>query len=194
MASKDELIDSFFTRHVVDDSLVRAELHGIWESGYQEGLLDNEEKIKEEGNRQYNHGYANGVVAGKEMVLPGVDIYQEGYQEGYDKGADDARYELWWAIKKLYLNPSEDGLLPSEICEIFGEYHIINDILQNFTPEEVIEKVKSYEESKKSALTNKDKFKEDFSFIAGEILHTSLNGVRGFFVTDDWANRAYEEK
>lgn len=160
MRTKEEVVNDFLERRTPEEQAIRAELEGLWEEGYNAGILYNEKKINEEGNRQYNHGYANGVVAGKEMVLPGVDIYKE----GYDKGADDARYVLWWAVSKVILSPDRGGLGGIAVEKIFNTY-FLEDIFMNFTPEEIIEKVKDYKEGpKKSAPTNRDKFEEVFGF------------------------------
>jgi len=178
MKTKDEVIDGYLSRHTPEGQVIRSELDGIWRNGYEAGLRYNEKKLDIETTRQYNMGYANGVEAGRNMVVT--------YEGAYDKGADDGRYELWWAIKKLYLNPDEGGLSAMDVVELFGEHHIFSDILRNYTPEEVIEKVKSYEESKKSAPTNRDKFEEllgykllgkDLSFVDedGEIHRLDLD-------------------
>lgn len=201
MKTKDEVIDGYLTRHTPEGQVIRSELNGIWDNGYRSGYETAERKAKDkyevDTNMQYNlgyqHGYDNGKdVAYKELsgwtVEEGKAKFDEAYHEGYDEGADDARYELWWAIKKLYLNPDEGGISAMDVMRIFGEHHIFSDILRNYTPEEVIEKVKSYEESKISAPTNRDKFEEVFGIRPDEdrqsVVLVSRNGCPHYIDLD----------
>ena len=188
MRTKDEVINGFLERHTPEGQVIRSELNGVWDSGYQAGLRYNEKKLEIETTRQYNKGYLNGLK----------EAQDQGYQNGYDKGADDARYVLWHTIKKLYLNPDEDGISAMDVMGIFGAHHIFSDILRNYTPEEVIEKVKSYEESKKSAPTNRDKFEELFHeqfprlWYSYQIAKNGYTSDNGFFIPDSWLDKPYK--
>ena len=154
MKTKDEVINGYLERHTPEGQTIRSELENIWENGYIRGRRDfGALDVTEELHRQYNKGYANGYDAGKDV---------EAYQDGYDKGADDARYVLWWAVSKVILSPDRGGLGGIAVEKIFNTY-FLEDIFMNFTPEEIIKKVKDYKEGpKKSAPTNRDKFEEVF--------------------------------
>ena len=158
MKTKDEVINGFLERHTPEGQVIRSELNGVWDSGYHKGYAVQVEELnkryEEELNRQYNKGYANGLK----------EAQDQNYQNGYDKGADDARYVLWWAVSNIILSPEHGGLGGIANERIFGTY-FLEDIFMNFTPEEIIEKVKDYKEGpKKSAPTNREKFEEVFGF------------------------------
>jgi len=174
MKTQDEVINDYLERHTPFGPATRSELGGIWNNGYHHGYETAERKAKDkyevDTNMQYNLGYQHGYDNGKDVAYKelsgwtaeeGKAKFDEVYQEGYDKGADDGRSELWWAIKKIVLEESEGGLPVAAVCDIFGSEYML-DIVRDNTPEEVIEKVKSYEESKNSAPTNRDKFEEVF--------------------------------
>ena len=205
MKTKSEIVDGYMTRHTPEGQAIRAELENIWENGYIHGRRDfGAFDVTEELHRQYNKGYANGHDAGKDEAYKELSGWtaeegKEKIDEAYDKGADDARYELWWAIKKLYLDPSNGGFSMHENPRIFGKYTVFQDILRDYTPEEVIEKVKSYEESKNPAPTNRDKFEALFNEQFPRLWHSyqiAKNGYtsdNGFFIPDSWLDKPYEE-
>ena len=175
MKTQDEVINDYLERHTPFGPAIRSELMDIWNNGYYHGYETAERKAKDkyevDTNMQYNLGYQHGYDNGKDVAYKelsgwtaeeGKAKFDEAYKNGYDKGADDGRSELWWAIKKLYLDTSEGGLTIADMAKIFGEFDLVSDVLRKFTPEEFIEKIKAYEESKKSAPTNRDKFEEVF--------------------------------
>lgn len=133
-------------------------------------------------------------------------IWNNGYHHGYETAekkakdkyeADDGRYELWQAIKKIVLEVSEGGLPVAAVYDIFGSEYMA-DIVHENTPEEIIEKVKSYEESKKPAPTNRDKFEELFHEQFPRLWHSyqiAKNGYtsdNGFFIPDSWLDKPYK--
>ena len=189
-----------------------------YHNGYADAEQVAKDKYEVDTNMQYNLGYQHGYDNGKDVAYKELsgwtaeegkaklgEAYQNGYdkgyatgleeaqdqnyQNGYDKGADDARYELWWTIKKLYLVPYDGGFSINDNWEIFGGYVNFSDILRNYTPEEVIEKVKSYEEPKKSAPTNRDKFEEVFGIRPDEgrqsVVLVSRNGCPHYIDLDE---------
>jgi len=206
MKTQDEVINDYLERHTPFGPAIRSELSGIWNNGYYHGYEIAERKAKDkyevDTNMQYNLGYQHGYDNGKDVAYKelsgwtaeeGKAKFDEVYQEGYDKGADDARSELWWAIKKLYLDTSEGGLTIADIAKIFGEFDLVSDVLRKFTPEEFIEKIKAYAESKKSAPTNRDKFKEVFPYSPNDISRVFSLGDNGIFIPDSWMDKPYKE-
>ncbi len=190
--------------------------------GYETAERKAKDKYEVDTNMQYNLGYQHGYDSGKDVAYKELsgwtveegkaklgEAYQNGYdkgyatgleeaqdqiyQNGYDKGADDARYVLWWAIKKLYLDTSEGGLTIADMAKIFGEFDLVSDVLRKFTPEEFIEKIKAYEESKKSAPTNRDKFEEVFPYSPNDISRVFSFGDNGIFIPDSWMDKPYKE-
>ena len=77
--------------------------------------------------------------------------YEDGYnepgknqQEAYQRGLADA----WEAYKKITLAERDGGLPISEYCEIFGYGVHFSKVLKTFTAEEVIAKIKAYEQKR----------------------------------------------
>ena len=172
MKTQDEVINDYLERHTPFGPAIRSELSGIWNNGYYHGYETAERKYEVDTNTQYNLGYQHGYDNGKDVAYKelsgwtaeeGKAKFDEVYQEGYDKGADDGRSELWWAIKKIVLEESEGGLPSAALYDIFGSEYM-SDIVRDNTLEEVIEKIKAYDEPMKSAPTNREKFEEVFGF------------------------------
>lgn len=66
-------------------------------------------------------------------------------QEAYDRGLNDC----WQMIKRLYLTKKSDSITTIERGEIFGKTSIY-DILRDFTPQQALEKIRAWEEKKKT--------------------------------------------
>jgi len=206
MKTQDEVINDYLERHTPFGPAIRSELSGIWNNGYYHGYETAERKYEVDTNMQYNLGYQHGYDNGKDVAYKelsgctaeeGKAKFDEAYKEGYDKGADDGRSELWWAIKKIVLEESEGGLPIAAVCDIFGSEYM-SDIVRDNTLEEVIEKIKSYDEPMKSAPTNRDKFEELFHEQFPRLWHSyqiAKNGYtsdNGFFIPDSWLDKPYK--
>lgn len=206
MKTQDEVINDYLERHTPFGPAIRSELSGIWNNGYYHGYETAERKYEVDTNTQYNLGYQHGYDNGKDVAYKelsgwtaeeGKAKFDEAYQNGYDKGADDGRSELWWAIKKIVLDASEGGLSMAAVYDIFG-WEYMSDIVRNNTLEEVIEKIKAYDEPRKSAPTNRDKFEELFHEQFPRLWHSyqiAKNGYtsdNGFFIPDSWLDTPYK--
>lgn len=206
MKTQDKVINDYLERHTPFGPAIRSELSGIWNNGYYHGYETAERKHEVDTNTQYNLGYQHGYDNGKDVAYKelsgwtaeeGKAKFDEAYQEGYDKGADDGRSELWWAIKKIVLDASEGGLSMAAVYDIFG-WEYMSDIVRNNTLEEVIEKIKAYDEPRKSAPTNRDKFEELFHEQFPRLWHSyqiAKNGYtsdNGFFIPDSWLDTPYK--
>ena len=118
------------------------------------------------------------------------EAYQIGYQDGYDSHDENWKHnkelidelkrqeyqlglnDLWYAIRQLELSPADGALSVDEIEKIFGT-SIVYSILQNVHPENVIDKIRAYEEQQKAdemVFTNADKLKEVFGEDAEDIV------------------------
>lgn len=98
---------------------------------------DCKEALEKTGQRIYDAGYAAGYLDGKKA------IEDEHYKFGRRQGLG----ELWEAVKKIFLaSPYNE-----EMNEIFGDdfCHNKHNILTKYSPEEVIQTIKSYEEDQK---------------------------------------------
>lgn len=94
------------------------------------------EGIKRQAQELIDQAYERGFKAGKESEAIAI---QDGY---YQRGLDDA----WEAARKIMCN---GGLKLSELSQIFGMTSF-TDIFHSFSGSEAIEKIRQYEEQKKS--------------------------------------------
>lgn len=93
--------------------------------------------------------------------------YTEGLKDGYDKGAEDA----WECARKIALNASNGGISISDMRLFFGTSSL-SYILKNNSVQEVIDKIKEYEEERK-------KGKEDVNFEVGDKVRTLTDMIDG---------------
>lgn len=99
--------------------------------------------VEEVYKRGYTHGlsadYHDGFLAGE----------SKGYEWGekqYEQGLNDA----WECMKTLCKPVDEGGITWGEMERMLGDsYHSFYDVINDFTPSELMKKVKEYEESKK---------------------------------------------
>ena len=175
MKTRDEVVDKalsdFKTKHASDDNWLKSRVMGAWNSGYTSGKKD---------------GYAIGFEEGfniADVNISKEDAYRSGYKDGYDEHdvvwkekhelLDELKQQeyqrglndLWYAIRQLELSPADGALSVDEIEKIFGTSFVYS-ILQNVHPENVIDKIRAYEEQQKAngtnVLTNAQKFAEIF--------------------------------
>lgn len=98
---------------------------------------DCKEALEKTGQYIYDAGYAAGYFDGKKTTE------DEHYELGYRQGLG----ELWEAVKKIFLTSSCD----LEMNQIFGNdfYYNKYNILRKYSAEEVLKKIKTYEENQK---------------------------------------------
>lgn len=124
---------------------------------------DCKEALEKTGQIIYDAGYAAGYLDGKK------DIKDEHYERGRRQGLDD----LWQAVRRIFLTSSSN----SEMNEIFGDdlYYNKHIILVKYSPEEVIQKIKTYDEDQKK----KEKDSYDGYKIGDEVMDikTGKKGV-----------------
>ncbi len=128
MKTKDEVIDGFMERHCAMSSkkgynTIRSQLGGIWRNGYETGLEDGRNVI------------SNKPVL-DELFEIAADKKKEIEDEAYQRGLADA-WEAAWKIV------STGGLDYRELIEIFGTDDMI---IEEFTVQEAIRRIKAYEE------------------------------------------------
>ena len=167
MKTRDEVVDKalsdFKTKHASDDNWLKSRVMGAWNSGYTSGKKD---------------GYDEHDSVWKEKH----ELIDELKHQEYQRGLND----LWYAIRQLELSPADGALSVDEIEKIFGT-SIVYSILQNVHPENVIDKIRAYEEQQKAdemVFTNADKLKEVFGEDAEDIV--SWNRT-------NWLNEPYKE-
>ena len=88
----------------------------------------------------YDKGYAdktNNDEVGKELAK---DVYQRGLDDG------------WEAARKIFVSTTDGGYSMGQIREILGKRSLFcaTDVIRQFTINEVIEKLKAYEEKQKA--------------------------------------------
>ena len=167
MKTRDEVVNKalsdFKTKHASDDNWLKSRVMGAWNSGYTSGKKD---------------GYDEHDSVWKEKH----ELIDELKHQEYQRGLND----LWYAIRQLELSPADGALSVDEIEKIFGT-SIVYSILQNVHPENVIDKIRAYEEQQKAdemVFTNADKLKEVFGEDAEDIV--SWNRT-------NWLNEPYKE-
>lgn len=108
---------------------------------YERGVKDGEE-----------HREAKAI---KNMAEYSQSRFQDGFQDGHELGAN----EVWEAVKRFVIAPKDGGLTSEQIEEIFGEYQSLLDIFYNFSVQEVLEKLKAWDE--RDIITVGDEVTED---------------------------------
>lgn len=76
-------------------------------------------------------------------------LFDEEHQKGFDEGEKHGQEETWWAVKKIYGVPDNGALTTTEVAELFDGDGIGFDyciIPEEYTAQEVIDKIKSYEQ------------------------------------------------
>ncbi len=158
LKTKNEVIQGFLERHcsllpevnMKSYNAIKSQLRSIWENGFACG--------KDEA---YHIGYQDGYDSHDENWKHNKELIDELKQQEYQLGLND----LWYAIRQLELSPADGALSVDEIEKIFGTSSVYS-ILQNVHPENVIDKIRAYEEQQKAngtnVLTNAQKFAEIF--------------------------------
>ena len=147
MKTKDEVIGGFMKRNcamlmdVPTYNAINSQLEDVWQNGYQTSINDSKNAIG-----KYFKGYEDGRYIISNMFIPD-DLFEvddekkkEIEDEAYQRGLADA----WEAARKIV---STDGLDYRELIEIFGMDDMIID---EFTAQEAIRRIKEYEEKKKA--------------------------------------------
>lgn len=70
------------------------------------------------------------------------NAHESGKAEGYEQGLNDA----WELVKKIVLKAEKGGLNYNDFKNIFGVGDYVS-VLEEFTPQEALEKMKAYEEA-----------------------------------------------
>lgn len=76
-------------------------------------------------------------------------LFDGEYHKGFDDGEKHGQEEAWWAVKKIYGVPDNGALTTTEVAELFGGDGIGFDyciIPEEYTAQEVIDKIKAYEQ------------------------------------------------
>ena len=101
-------------------------------------IMENlENEIIEAVQDKYREGYENG-----KSLIKLEELFGKGFQDGKEEGMRVA----WQAARKISLPTKNGGLSTDALDEIFGSVDDI-DILRTWGPEEVIAKIKVYEEN-----------------------------------------------
>lgn len=95
---------------------------------YERGVKDGEE-----------HREAKAL---KNMAEYSQSRFQDGHEQGYEQGVN----EVWEAVKRFVIAPKDGGLTSGQIEEIFGDYQSLLDIFHEFSVQEVLEKLKAWDE------------------------------------------------
>ena len=95
---------------------------------YERGVKDGEE-----------HREAKAL---KNMAEYSQSRFQDGYEQGYEQGVN----EVWEAVKRFVIAPKDGGLTSGQIEEIFGDYQSLLDIFHEFSVQEVLEKLKAWDD------------------------------------------------
>ena len=98
-------------------------------------------------NNTIRLAYERGVKDGEEhretkAIKNMAEYSQSRFQDGYELGVN----EVWEAVKRFVIAPKDGGLTSEQIEEIFGEYQSLLDIFYNFSAQEVLEKLKAWDE------------------------------------------------
>lgn len=78
-------------------------------------------------------------------------LFDGEHQRGFDEGEKHGQEETWWAVKQLYGVPDNGALTTTEVTELFGgdglgfDYCIIPE---EYTAQEVIDKIKDYKQER----------------------------------------------
>lgn len=76
-------------------------------------------------------------------------LFDGEHQKGFDEGEKHGQEETWWAVKKIYGVPDNGALTTTEVVELFGGDGIgfdYCDIPEEYTAQEVIDKIKAHEQ------------------------------------------------
>ena len=78
-------------------------------------------------------------------------LFDGEHQKGFDEGEKHGQEETWWAVKQLYGVPDNGALTTTEVVELFGGDGIGFDyciIPEEYTAQEVIDKIKDYKQER----------------------------------------------
>lgn len=78
-------------------------------------------------------------------------LFDGEHQKGFDEGEKHGQEETWWAVKKIYGVPDNGALTTTEVAELFGGDRMGFDyciIPEEYTAQEVIDKIKAYEQKR----------------------------------------------
>lgn len=104
----------------------------------------------------YERGVKDGEERREAKALKNMAEYsQSRFQDGYECGAN----EVWEAAKRLAVAPKDGGLTSGQIEEIFGEYLSLFDIFFKYSVQEVLERLKAWDE--RDIITVGDEVTED---------------------------------
>lgn len=97
------------------------------------------------------------------------DVVQKRIVEAHQRGVEDGRNETWEAAKKIFGSNTDGGYCMEQIREILGKRSLFftTDVIRQCTINEVIEKLKAYEE----------KQKEDEDVKRGDVVRNKINGL-----------------
>lgn len=115
-------------------------------------------------NRIEQESYEKGYIKGKEVKISEDEVYKqflatlaERTQLYYQAGLNDA----WEAAKKLLFTEAQGGLNYETLKEIFNsDSASMYSIMNKYSAEEFILKIKQYEEKKKNKVSNDNNIKK----------------------------------
>ena len=165
MKTKDELINDAMKDltgklfpHL--ENWMRSRLDGVWNNGFSHGWNDAKEffKIKEgENEKAYQTGFVDGQMDVRNKLEVVEEIkkgeYHKGYQDGQKAAWDVARrlYYFWFDVVFQDANRFADEL---QVDAKPGDSVFIK-LFEQFTPDEVVQKLKAYAKKAKTPQINK---------------------------------------
>ena len=160
---------------------IKAELIKIFTKGYEQGITEdniNDDTFAEKVKEAYKDGYKKGLDDNAFSQDNCISLLQEtGWMQEHDKqmyenGLDDA----WEAVKRIENIPEYGGLTNQQIVEVFGQYWSSFELYHSFTVQEVIEKLKAWED-KQNEIKVGDEVISDAFDDKGIITHISPEGA-----------------
>ncbi len=110
------------------------------------GAPYNEPDLERVRKEAYEKGFKDAAHNCEETCTLVAKARNEGYNEGQKVGERHGMKSAWWAARKVALSGEDGGLPTSEYCEIFGHGVHFGKVFKTFTAEEVIAKIKTYEQ------------------------------------------------
>lgn len=122
-------------------------------SGIARGIVNSVQLAYERGVKDgEEHREAKAI---KNMAEYSQSRFLDGFQDGYEHGLQEA----WEAARRIEAVPEDGGWKPEQRKEIFGEYWPVTDIFNRFDVQEVLEKLKAWDE--RNIITVGDEITED---------------------------------
>ena len=168
---RDELEKQAYQRGY-EDAKRQSNRDEAYNKGHNDGLKFGYERLKSLEHERVEKAYQRGYKEAYDTAYADAEeIYESGKRAMYQKGLKDA----WEAARKIYGSATKHGLPTEVITKIFRDDGKENfnywDIVEDFSPAEVIERIRQYEQKQEES---EESIKEQF-VTAEEVMRQYLD-------------------